>query len=190
MKRVVMPVRWQCANTSVGIVEISPVPGAGDLLPRLSFLVLRCNRHRTGLGVLSAYRHRFSNIQGDQIVQITEPYFQSRWKSGVLFSRRWITGASAGRPLHTPFGRRKHQRTKIHAFCTSFYRQVHERITERITRPVQHHRWYYAGCGNNMESNNAMPVAAQPDEHLPSTGRATVDEECSQRVDLLQQTWR
>ncbi len=47
---------------------------------------------------------------------------------------------------------------QIHAFCTSFYRQVHERITERNHTA-------------SPSSNNTMPVAAQPDEHLPSAGQ-------------------
>lgn len=31
MKRVVMPVRWQCAKCSAGIVEPGPALGAGDI---------------------------------------------------------------------------------------------------------------------------------------------------------------
>ncbi|AUG96228.1 hypothetical protein MS8345_04722 [Escherichia coli] len=40
---------------------------------------------------------------------------------------------------------------QIHAFCTSFYRQVHERITERNHTACPSSPVYYAGCGNNME---------------------------------------
>ncbi|OYB88650.1 hypothetical protein RX21_03424 [Escherichia coli] len=61
---------------------------------------------------------------------------------------------------------------QIHAFCTSFYRQVHERITERNHTGQS----ILAGgitlvAGTTWRSNNTMPVAAQPDEHLPSAGQ-------------------
>ncbi|HHZ7857154.1 TPA: hypothetical protein ACWL9N_004945 [Escherichia coli] len=80
---------------------------------------------------------------------------------------------------------------QIHAFCTSFYRQVHERITER-----------------NHTASPSSPVVLRwlREQHEGATIRcllllsqtsichprasATVDEECSQRVDLLQQTWK
>ncbi|EKP4556877.1 hypothetical protein P3X41_004696 [Escherichia coli] len=61
---------------------------------------------------------------------------------------------------------------QIQAFCTSFYRQVHERITERNhtacpSSPVV----LRSVAGTTWRSNNTMPVAAQPDEHLPSAGQ-------------------
>ena len=80
---------------------------------------------------------------------------------------------------------------QIHAFCTSFYRQVHERITER-----------------NHTASPSSPVVLRwlREQHGGATIRClllfsqelfchprasvTVDEECSQVVDLLQQAWR
>ena len=80
---------------------------------------------------------------------------------------------------------------QIHAFCTSFYRQVHERITER-----------------NHTASPSSPVVLRwlREQHGGATIRClllfsqelfchprasvTVDEECSQVVDLLQQTWQ
>ncbi len=68
--------------------------------------------------------------------------------------------------------------------CTSVLLNV-------ITRPVQHHRWYYAGCGNNMEEQQCDACCCSARRAFAIHGvSATVDEECSQRVDLLQQTWR
>lgn len=46
---------------------------------------------------------------------------------------------------------------QIHAFCTSFYRQVHERIT--------------LVAGTTWRSNNTMPVAVQPGAFLPSASQ-------------------
>ncbi len=131
-----------------------------------------------------------TGFEKEHFVQITEALIQSRETSGVLFSRRWTTGRISGILLHTPFGRRKYQRATDSAFCTSFYRQVHERITERNHTPVHPRRWYYAGCGNNMEEQHTMPVAVQPGAFLPSASQCDVDEECSQVVDLLQQSWQ
>ncbi|EHQ8963597.1 hypothetical protein KI085_000897 [Escherichia coli] len=80
---------------------------------------------------------------------------------------------------------------QIHAFCTSFYRQVHERITER-----------------NHTASPSSPVVLRwlREQHGGATIRClllfsqelfchprasvTVDEECSQVVDLLQQSWQ
>ena len=80
---------------------------------------------------------------------------------------------------------------QIHAFCTAFYRQVQEHITE-----------------SNHTASPAPPVVLRwlREQHGGATIRcllllsqasichlrvsATVDEECSQVVDLLQQAWR
>ena len=80
---------------------------------------------------------------------------------------------------------------QIHAFCTAFYRQVQEHITER-----------------NHTASPAPPVVLRwlREQHGGATIRClllfsqelfchprasvTVDEECSQVVDLLQQAWR
>ena len=80
---------------------------------------------------------------------------------------------------------------QIHAFCTSFYRQVHERIAERNhtvspSSPVvlrwlrEQHRGATIRC---------LLLLSQTSICHPRTS-VTVDEECSQLVELLQQTWR
>ncbi|EEZ5676520.1 hypothetical protein AAGZ49_002399 [Escherichia coli] len=80
---------------------------------------------------------------------------------------------------------------QIQTFCTSFHRRVHERITER-----------------NHTASPSSPVVLRwlREQHGGATIRClllfsqelfchprasvTVDEECSQLVDLLQQTWQ
>ena len=80
---------------------------------------------------------------------------------------------------------------QIHAFCTSFYRQVHERIAERNhtvspSSPVvlrwlrEQHRGATIRC---------LLLLSQTSICHPRTS-VTVDEECSQLVEILQQTWR
>ena len=80
---------------------------------------------------------------------------------------------------------------QIHAFCTSFYRQVHERITERNhtaspSSPVVL-RWLREQHGG--ATIRCLLLLSQTSICHPRAS-ATVDEECSQRVDLLQQTWK
>ncbi|EFN4093653.1 TPA: hypothetical protein IF937_004748 [Escherichia coli] len=80
---------------------------------------------------------------------------------------------------------------QIHAFCTSFYRQVHERITERNhtaspSSPVVL-RWLREQHGG--ATIRCLLLLSQTSICHPRAS-ATVDEECSQLVDLLQQTWR
>ncbi|EBS1452007.1 TPA: hypothetical protein ACNJYU_001535 [Salmonella enterica subsp. enterica serovar Newport] len=80
---------------------------------------------------------------------------------------------------------------QIHAFCTSFYRQVHERITERnhtaSPAPPVVLRWLREQHGG--ATMRCLLLLSQTSICHPRVS-ATVDEECSQRVDLLQQTWR
>ncbi|EEZ8303844.1 inovirus Gp2 family protein [Escherichia coli] len=80
---------------------------------------------------------------------------------------------------------------QIQAFCTSFYRQVHERITERNhtacpSSPVVL-RWL-----REQHGGATMRCLLLFSQELFCHPRAsvTVDEECSQLVDLLQQTWQ
>ncbi|EFC0691375.1 hypothetical protein FA781_22730 [Escherichia coli] len=80
---------------------------------------------------------------------------------------------------------------QIHAFCTSFYRQVHERITERNhtaspSSPVVL-RWLREQHGG--ATMRCLLLLSQTSICHPRVS-ATVDEQCSQVVDLLQQTWR
>ncbi len=139
-----------------------------------------------------AYRHRFSNIQGDQIVQITETVL-----SEPVEIRRFVQQAVDHWPnllafhftLHSAEGNINGQ--QIHAFCTSFYRQVHERITERnhtaSPAPPVVLRWLREQHGG--ATMRCLLLLSQTSICHPRVS-ATVDEECSQRVDLLQQTWR
>ncbi len=80
---------------------------------------------------------------------------------------------------------------QIHAFCTSFYRQVHERITERNhtacpSSPVVL-RWLREQHGG--ATIRCLLLLSQTSICHPRAS-VTVDEQCSQVVDLLQQTWR
>ncbi|HHN9630168.1 TPA: hypothetical protein ACP9C2_003010 [Escherichia coli] len=80
---------------------------------------------------------------------------------------------------------------QIHAFCTSFYRQVHERITERnhtVSPPSPLVlRWLREQHG--AATIRCLLLLSQTSSIChPRTG-ATVEEECSQVVDLLLQTW-
>ena len=80
---------------------------------------------------------------------------------------------------------------QIHAFCTSFYRQVHERITERNhtaspSSPVVL-RWLREQHGG--ATIRCLLLLSQTSICHPRAS-ATVEEECSQVVDLLQQTWK
>lgn len=80
---------------------------------------------------------------------------------------------------------------QIHAFCTSFYRQVHERITERNhtacpSSPVVL-RWLQEQHGG--ATIRCLLLLSQ-DLFCHPRASATVDEACSQLVDLLQQTWQ
>ncbi|HAJ7150491.1 TPA: hypothetical protein HNO21_25955 [Escherichia coli] len=79
---------------------------------------------------------------------------------------------------------------QIHAFCTSFYRQVHERITERNhtaspSSPMVL-RWLREQHGG--ATIRCLLLLSQTSICHPRAS-ATVEEECSQVVDLLQQTW-
>ncbi|EFG1568611.1 hypothetical protein AW119_23045 [Escherichia coli] len=80
---------------------------------------------------------------------------------------------------------------QVQTFCTSFYRQVHERITERNhtaspSSPVVL-RWLREQHGG--ATIRCLLLLSQTSICHPRAS-ATVDEECSQLVDLLQQTWR
>ncbi|MGC9817877.1 hypothetical protein P4I33_23305, partial [Escherichia coli] len=79
---------------------------------------------------------------------------------------------------------------QIHAFCTAFYRQVQEHITERnhtaSPAPPVVLRWLLEQHGE--ATIRCLLLLSQASIcHLRVS--ATVDEECSQVVDLLQQTW-
>ncbi|EOC1968601.1 hypothetical protein [Escherichia coli] len=80
---------------------------------------------------------------------------------------------------------------QIHAFCTAFYRQVQERITERnhMASPASPLvlRWLREQHGG--ATIRCLLLLSQASICHPRVS-ATVDEECSQLVDLLQQTWR
>ena len=80
---------------------------------------------------------------------------------------------------------------QIHAFCTAFYRQVQEHITERnhtaSPAPPVVLRWLREQHGG--ATIRCLLLLSQASICHPRAS-ATVDEECSQRVDLLQQTWK
>lgn len=80
---------------------------------------------------------------------------------------------------------------RIQAFCASFYRQVHERITERnhTTSPSSPVvlRWLREQHGG--ATMRCLLLLSQASSICHPQTSATVDEECSQLVDLLQRTW-
>lgn len=80
---------------------------------------------------------------------------------------------------------------QIHAFCTSFYRQVHERITERnhMVSPSSPVVLRWLREDSEKETMRCLLLFSQG-LICHSRASVTVDEECSQVVDLLQQTWR
>jgi len=80
---------------------------------------------------------------------------------------------------------------QIHAFCTSFYRQVHERITERnhTASPSSPMVLCWLREQHGGATIRCLLLLSQTSICHPRAS-ATVEEECSQVVDLLQQTWR
>ena len=80
---------------------------------------------------------------------------------------------------------------QIHAFCTSFYRQLHERITEsnHTASPSSSVvlRWLREQHGG--ATIRCLLLLSQT-SICPPRASVTVDEQCSQVVDLLQQAWR
>ncbi|WP_020231872.1 hypothetical protein [Escherichia coli] len=81
---------------------------------------------------------------------------------------------------------------QIHAFCTAFYRQVQEHITERnhtaSPAPPVVLRWLREQLHGGATIRCLLLLSQASICHLRVS--ATVDEECSQVVDLLQQAWR
>ena len=80
---------------------------------------------------------------------------------------------------------------QIHAFCTSFYRQLHERITERnhtaSPAPPVVLRWLREQ--HEGAQIRCLLLLSQTSICHPRVG-VMADEECAQLVDLLQQTWQ
>ncbi|EOT3976376.1 hypothetical protein SND00_16230 [Escherichia coli] len=75
----------------------------------------------------------------------------------------------------------------IHAFCTSFYERITERNHTTSPAPPVVLRWLREQHGG--ATMRCLLLLSQTSICHPRVS-ATVDEECSQRVDLLQQTWR
>ena len=79
---------------------------------------------------------------------------------------------------------------QIHAFCTAFYRQVQEHITERnhtaSPAPPVVLRWLLEQHGE--ATIRCLLLLSQTSICHPRVG-VMADEECAQLVDLLQQTW-
>ncbi|EES6060447.1 TPA: hypothetical protein K8968_000337 [Escherichia coli] len=80
---------------------------------------------------------------------------------------------------------------QIQAFCTSFYRQVHERITERnhTVSPSSPLVLRWLREQHEGATIRCLLLLSQASSICHPRTSATVDEECSQVVDLLQQTW-
>lgn len=80
---------------------------------------------------------------------------------------------------------------RVQTFCTSFYRQVHERIAERNhtaspSSPLVL-RWLREQHGK--ATIRCLLLLSQTSICHPRAS-VTVDEQCSQVVDLLQQSWQ
>ena len=79
---------------------------------------------------------------------------------------------------------------QIHAFCTAFYRQVQEHITERnhtaSPAPPVVLRWLREQ--HEGAQIRCLLLLSQTSICHPRVG-VMADEECAQLVDLLQQTW-
>ena len=125
-------------------------------------------------------------------MQITEALFSEQGDIRRFVQQavdHWTHLLAVHFTLHSAEGNINGQ--QIHAFCTSFYRQVHERITERNhtaspSSPVVL-RWLREQHGG--ATIRCLLLLSQASIcHLRVS--ATVDEECSQVVDLLQQAWR
>ena len=80
---------------------------------------------------------------------------------------------------------------QIHAFCTSFYRQVHERIAERnhTASPSSPLVLRWLREQHEGAQIRCLLLLSQTSICHPRVG-VMADEECAQLVDLLQQTWR
>ncbi|EHK4286846.1 hypothetical protein JHU91_004733, partial [Escherichia coli] len=80
---------------------------------------------------------------------------------------------------------------QILVFCTSFYRQVHERITERNHTASPASPMVLRGLREQHggATIRCLLLLSQASSICHPRTSATVDEECSQVVDLLQQTW-
>ena len=92
------------------------------------------------------------NFSRDKIVQIIEALLPEWGTSRVLFTKWWSTGqicwhftSRSIRQKETSTGNRfMHSVLPFTDRCTNVLLSV-------ITRPAHPRRWYYAGCGNNME---------------------------------------
>ncbi len=135
--------------------------------------------------------HRLNKIHRGKIVQITEALLSA---PGEI--RRFVQQAVEHWPnllaFHfTLYSAEGIYGQQIQTFCSSFHRRVHERITEHNhtvspSAPVVL-RWLREQHGG--ATMRCLLLLSQTSICHPRVS-ATVDEECSQRVDLLQQTWR
>ena len=124
-------------------------------------------------------------------MQITEALFSEQGDIRRFVQQavdHWTHLLAVHFTLHSAEGNINGQ--QIHAFCTSFYRQVHERITERNhtaspSSPVVL-RWLREQHGG--ATIRCLLLLSQTSICHPRAS-VTVDEACSQVVDLLQQTW-
>ena len=118
---------------------------------------------------------------------------QSRETSGVLFSRRWTTGRICWH--FTSRSIRQKEASTGNRFDAFWYFAFTDRCKNVLLSVITCQSIiageYYAGCGNNMEEQqyDACCCSSQTSICHPRAS-ATVDEACSQLVDLLQQTRR
>ncbi len=132
-----------------------------------------------------------TKFNGDKIVQITEALIS---EPGEI--RRFIQQAVDHWPhllaVHfTLYSAEGIYGQQILAFCASSYRQMHERIIERnciaSPPPLVVLRWLWEQHGGS--TIRCLLLLNQASICHPRASVA-VEEECSQVVDLLQQTWR
>ena len=125
-------------------------------------------------------------------MQITEALFSEQGDIRRFVQQavdHWTHLLAVHFTLHSAEGNINGQ--QIHAFCTAFYRQVQEHITERnhtaSPAPPVVLRWLREQHGG--ATIRCLLLLSQTSICHPRAS-VTGDEACSQVADLLQQTWR
>ena len=132
--------------------------------------------------------HRLNKIHRGKIVQITEALLSAPGEIRRFVQQgvdHWPRLLAFHFTLHSAEGNINGQ--QIHAFCTSFYERITERNhTTSPSSPVVL-RWLREQHGG--ATIRCLLLFSQELFCHPRAS-VTVDEECSQLVDLLQQTWQ
>ena len=132
--------------------------------------------------------HRLNKIHRGKIVQITEALLSAPGEIRRFVQQgvdHWPHLLAFHFTLHSAEGNINGQ--QIHAFCTSFYERITERNhTTSPSSPVVL-RWLREQHGG--ATMRCLLLLSQTSICHPRAS-VTVDEQCSQVVDLLQQSWQ